>query len=39
LSVAFAPGEWPSHADPWPPIQRLIGAVYLRVFVFGEQST
>jgi AcrR family transcriptional regulator len=29
-------GEWPSPADPWPLMQGLIGAVYLRVFVLRE---
>jgi AcrR family transcriptional regulator len=36
---AAARGEWPSHADPWPLIQGLIGAVYLRVFVLREPVT
>jgi AcrR family transcriptional regulator len=36
---AAARGEWPSHADPLPFMQGLIGAVYLRVFVLREPVT
>jgi AcrR family transcriptional regulator len=32
-------GEWPQDADPWPFMQGLIGAVYLRVFVLREPVT
>ncbi|KRR18028.1 TetR/AcrR family transcriptional regulator [Bradyrhizobium retamae] len=32
-------GEWPRHTDPWPLMQGLIGAVYLRVFVLREPVT
>lgn len=36
---AAARGEWPPRADPWPLMQGLIGAVYLRVFVLREPVT
>lgn len=36
---AAARGEWPQEADPWPLMQGLIGAVYLRVFVLREPVT
>jgi AcrR family transcriptional regulator len=32
-------GEWPLHVDPWPLMQGLMGAVYLRVFVLREPVT
>jgi AcrR family transcriptional regulator len=34
-----ARGEWSSQVDPWPLMQALIGAVYLRVFVLREPVT
>ena len=36
---AVARGEWPSDKDPWPLMQGLIGAVYLRVFMLREPVT
>ncbi|MGJ4949327.1 TetR/AcrR family transcriptional regulator [Bradyrhizobium sp. HKCCYLS20291] len=36
---AVTRGEWPRDADPWPLMQGLIGAVYLRVFVLREPIT
>ncbi|MGY4238355.1 AcrR family transcriptional regulator [Bradyrhizobium sp. USDA 4449] len=36
---AVARGEWPANTDPWPLMQGLLGAVYLRVLVLREPVT
>jgi hypothetical protein len=36
---AAARGEWAHQAEPWPLMQCLVGAVYLRIFVLREPVT